>query len=241
MIRKSFMENLKNGCGQIRPLFSFPHLPLLLLVCGLQGFQLMSLSTLRLWMPQLFQAITDYKYLNNGTSSSLCQMLSVIRPTKGKTEECFVNFDNLEVYLKSAVASSMLLIGYLLAGSLINAVGQKRLLNVISIVSSCAAVGLYLAPNSESVTIAISAFKMFAGVGTNVIIVIIVNFFPTTLRTMAVSLSMMTGRGAAMFGNLIFPYLLRIGCAPPFLTIAGQAFALFFLSLMLPKERSSFI
>ncbi|XP_045483775.1 synaptic vesicle 2-related protein-like isoform X2 [Harmonia axyridis] len=239
--KKTFFDNLKKGYVQIRPLFSFPHLRLLLLVCGLQGFQLMSLNTLRLWMPQLFQAINDYKYLNNGTSSSLCEMLSIIRPTTGKKEDCFVNFDNLEVYIKSALASSMLLIGYLLASSLINAVGQKRLLNIISFVASFAAIGLYFAPNSAAVTVAISAFKMFAGVGTNVIIVIIVNFFPTTLRTMTVSLAMMTGRGAATFGNLIFPYLLKIGCAPPFLSIAGQACALFFLSLLLPEQRTTFI
>lgn len=40
-------------------------------------------------MPQIFQAITDYKYINNGTSASLCEMLSVIRP-KEKMEKCFV-------------------------------------------------------------------------------------------------------------------------------------------------------
>lgn len=53
---------------------------------------------------------------------------------------------------------------------------------VNSLIASLAALSLYFAPNSESVTIAISAYKLFAAVGTNLLVVITINSFPTTLR-----------------------------------------------------------
>lgn len=38
---------------------------------------------------------------------------------------------------------------------------------------------------------------------------------------MVVSLLMMIGRTGSLFGNLLFPWLLSLGCLPPFLTLAG--------------------
>jgi hypothetical protein len=38
---------------------------------------------------------------------------------------------------------------------------------------------------------------------------------------MTVSLAMMLARSGAMMGNLIFPLLLRAGCAPPFFSVGS--------------------
>lgn len=38
---------------------------------------------------------------------------------------------------------------------------------------------------------------------------------------MTVSLMMMFGRTGSIFGNLLFPQLLSLGCHPPFLTMAA--------------------
>lgn len=47
------------------------------------------LSTLRLWLPQIFQAINDYKYYHNETTADLCTMLKMMHPTN-VTEDCYV-------------------------------------------------------------------------------------------------------------------------------------------------------
>lgn len=51
-----------------------------------------SANTLKFWQPQLLQAINDYKYLNNGSSSNMCNMLDVIIPknTSVVSTECTV-------------------------------------------------------------------------------------------------------------------------------------------------------
>lgn len=47
---------------------------------------------LRLWLPQIFQAIDDYRHLHNGTTGSLCSMLELLHPEEknGEIEECIV-------------------------------------------------------------------------------------------------------------------------------------------------------
>lgn len=68
---------------------------------------------------------------------------------------------------------------------------------------------------------------------------------------MTVSLAMMLARSGAMMGNLLFPILLRQGCAPPFMSVGVVIFgnyickmrrkinivftACAFLSLLLPN------
>ncbi|XP_045461407.1 synaptic vesicle glycoprotein 2C-like [Harmonia axyridis] len=237
--RKSLVKGVKDGWQQMRPLFHAPFLKILLLVCSIQLFMTMSLNTLRLWFPQLFQAITDYKF-KYGKSSTLCEMLSVLHP-KEEEDECFVNTDNLEVYRNSMIVSITQVCSYLLAGSLVNLLGQNFLLNIVSLLSGSFAAGIYFSPNSEIATALIAGFTSLASIGTNAILIVVVNLFPTTLRTMTVSLAMMCGRGAAMCGNIIFPYLLELGCGPPFFSAACIMFLSFILSLLIPKQNKNFI
>jgi VNT family MFS transporter (synaptic vesicle glycoprotein 2) len=80
---------------------------------------------------------------------------------------------------------------------------------------------IYFAQNSLTTIILSSFFVSLGSIGINVILAVVVDLFPTTLRTMTVSLTMMTGRSGAMMGNLIFPTLLQLGCAPPFFTVGA--------------------
>ncbi|XP_044761384.1 synaptic vesicle glycoprotein 2B-like [Coccinella septempunctata] len=243
-IKDLIMERTKNSENtnrfrQILPLFKGKLLKSFILVCFLQMFMTTSFYTLRIWMPQLFQAINDYKFFNNGTSSNLCDMLRVLN--RGKTtKDCFVNFDNFEVYMNSMIVSLVTMIGYLIAGSLVNLLGQNKLLGIISFISGCSALGIYFSPNETAATIFIAACSSSASIGVNACIVVIVNLFPTTLRTITLSLTMIFGRIAVMMGNIIFPFLLEIGCFSPFLALAFLGFACSTACMLLPKKNVNF-
>lgn len=106
-----------------------------------------SLNTLRLWLPQIFQAINDFQYFNNGTTSDLCEMLKMIKPSIA-TDECIVvrvfyteklhnliklifqNLNNSSVYINSIIVASVSMFSYFLAGYLINILGKKKLLSM---------------------------------------------------------------------------------------------------------------
>jgi hypothetical protein len=48
-----------------------------------------SLNTLRLWLPQIFQAMNDYQQFYNETSIDFCKSLEMIQPSNS-TGECTV-------------------------------------------------------------------------------------------------------------------------------------------------------
>ncbi|XP_064212298.1 synaptic vesicle glycoprotein 2C [Tribolium castaneum] len=214
------LQAMKEGWQQITPLFFPPHLGKIILVCLLQMLTMMSLNTLRLWLPQIFQAINDYQYYHNGSTTDLCTMIDQIRP-KNQSQNCEVNLNNSSVYINSIIVAVVSIGGYIIAGMLINALGKKRLLNILGILSGSGAMCLYFAQNSLSTIILSCLFVSLGSININVVLAVVVDLFPTTLRTMTISLTMMVGRSGAMLGNLIFPVLLQLGCAPPFFTVGA--------------------
>ncbi|KAK9879264.1 hypothetical protein WA026_004113 [Henosepilachna vigintioctopunctata] len=226
----------KDGWSALRPLFIPPLLQNILLVCGLQMLIMLSLNTLRLWIPQLFQAINDYEYYNNGTSADLCTMLDVIRPSNETlSKECVVNTNNSQVYINSMIIAAVTVFGYIVAGSLINILGKKRLLFILGTMGGLSAYILYFASSTAMTLILASCYVTVGSIGVNVMLSVVVDLFPTTLRTMTVSMAMMCGRLGAMSGNLLFPILLKTGCAAPFYTIGTVMLSTAFISLFLPN------
>lgn len=229
---------IQEGCSQIIPLIKPPHLLNFSLVCSIELFSMCSLNTLRLWLPQLFQVINDYKFLNNGTSETLCVMLDIIRPESGNsTEECFVNLDNFEVYVNSIIISVVTLGAYIVTSLLMNALGPKLLLFIVTFGGGLFATGIYFSPSGEIAVILIAGNTALCSLATMVVLHFAVELFPTTLRTMSVSLCMMFGRAASMLGNVIFPLLLEMGCGPPFAMIAFTIFICSIFTLILPKSK----
>lgn len=49
-----------------------------------------STNTVRLWQPQLLQAVSDYQHLHNGSSASMCDMLAILTPKKKNITTCTV-------------------------------------------------------------------------------------------------------------------------------------------------------
>lgn len=107
----------------------------------------------------------------------------------------------------------------------------------LGIVGSCG-IGLVWATNALTTVVLSSIYVSLASIGTTALLGVIVNMFPTSLRfvriyilhgifswpnilhsawrTMTISVAMMFGRMGALAGNVAFPYLLAMGCMPPF-------------------------
>lgn len=238
-ISSNKMEAFRNGFAQMKPLFFAPHLGKLTLVCFLQLGTLMGLNSLRLWLPQIFTAINDYKTSHDGQESSICDMIQGLTPNKTIIGEeqfvCKFNTDSGAVYTNLMIVSLGSIVGYLFVGSLINAIGKKRLYIVLGMISGTIAFAHYFAQDSMTVTGLSSATIALSGINTNVLLTVIVDLFPTSLRTMAVCMTMMVGRFGAMLGNIIFPYLIQSGCLPPFLFVGVVIFGCGVLAVLLPK------
>uniref|UniRef100_A0A1I8P2T6 Major facilitator superfamily (MFS) profile domain-containing protein n=1 Tax=Stomoxys calcitrans TaxID=35570 RepID=A0A1I8P2T6_STOCA len=112
-----------------RVLCSKPYLGLCIMVCIMQFFVLLGLNTLRLWLPQLFASLNEYKHLSS-ESTSMCTVLEYsVNKTelvKDPTSVCNVIITPAS-YTNNIVVACAMFIAYLVAGTLINALGTKRI------------------------------------------------------------------------------------------------------------------
>ncbi|KAF7285169.1 hypothetical protein GWI33_011708 [Rhynchophorus ferrugineus] len=234
--QRSTVQTLKEGFRQIKPLFFPPYLLKVILTCAIMLFIVMGLNMLRLWLPQIFQTITDYQVAHNGSTASLCTMLEIITPSNNaSSDECVVNTDNSTVYINSIIVGCTAICGYVVAGSVIRLIGKKKMVVGVQCMTAAACVGMYFSKQPVTALISASLFMAAGSLSNNVMISIVVDLFPTTLRTLAIALGMMIGRCGAMMGNFIFPYLLESGCEPPFFVVSGFMLAAAALSLTLPN------
>ncbi|XP_037029687.1 synaptic vesicle glycoprotein 2C [Bradysia coprophila] len=238
---------VKNICQSI-PLLQETLLKKCVLVLSIQFCALLGLNTVRLWLPQLFSMVSDFESMPplDDIDSDLCSMLSYSVNKSitnvqsiGTNNTCIPNVVNSTTYVNTIIVGCVGLVGYLIAGALINAVGCKNILIYGLCVSGCCGIGLFWARNSMTTVALSSLYTTIGSISSTALIGIVVNLFPTSLRTMTISLVMMFGRFGALIGNVVFPYLLQTGCLPPFLLIGLVEFACSFLCTLLPKGNES--
>ncbi|CAD7093693.1 unnamed protein product [Hermetia illucens] len=241
---KGLVASLQSGLLQLKPMFSKPYLGQSLLVYTIQFFTLMGLNTFRLWVPQLFAIITNYENTvlsKGGEAATLCTMISYnLNVTSHNVQavesnECIADVDS-KTYLNSAVVGVTQLLSYFLAGTVINALGNKTILVMVVTLAGTMGISLYWATNSLTTMIMSAIYVAVGSIGSTAIVGVVATLFPTTLRTMIVSLVMMFGRTGALIGNTLFPIFLEWGCLPPFIMIGGAMFLSAILGLLLPAN-----
>lgn len=245
-IEKSTLEEFKKGWRQITPLFRPPYLWLILLILFIQFCTLLGANTLRLWLPQLFTSLDEYEQ-NYGynLSANICEMLNyatnkttAINTLVENMETCTIVHSNPQVYISSAIVGTFSILVYAAVALIINKVNKTIFLALIYLLSGACGIALIWASNPLTMLTLSSMYTALAGVAVVTIVSIVVELFPTSLRTMTVSLTMMMGRVGTILGNVLFPILLISGCIPPFLLIGGTLVVCIIPLLMLPSCKS---
>ncbi|XP_044018646.1 synaptic vesicle glycoprotein 2B-like isoform X2 [Aphidius gifuensis] len=250
---QSLYENLHDGWKQMKQLFLKPYVYRLILIGCIQFGGTIGSNTLKLWMPQLFAMIETYEASHPDKTSesypSICVMLettnttfqyinNTLNATLQKEEFCAPVVLNATVYLNSIVIALTGVIGYTLAGSLINCVGTKRLMMFCFLAAGFCCGGLFWAEDSNGILGISSVFVALSSIGGAAVMNIIVDNFPTALRAMAISSTMMMGRFGAVTGNLAFPILFKLSCFGPFEMIGIACIVCSILVLFIPNKKS---
>ncbi|XP_016841776.1 synaptic vesicle glycoprotein 2B-like [Nasonia vitripennis] len=247
---KSLKIVISDGFLQMKPLFMGSYFARLFLVVLVQCGGMLCANTLRLWQPQLFATLNNFQ---NGTSGGLnftfCEILdnstsNLPKPISldanlTKSVVCTVKPVDNSVYMFTILVSTTTNVCLFLAAALVNLVGNKNLLLICFVLSTCAVLVLNWASHYTFIIVLTSLFVGLMCTTTNLVISVTVNLFPTSLRTMAVSLAMMIGRIGALAGNITFPVLLDSGC---FVAIAALAVILIVsavLTLFIPKHKEN--
>ncbi|XP_017006672.2 synaptic vesicle glycoprotein 2B [Drosophila takahashii] len=243
-------SSLRSGFTQLRPLFTKPYLGLSLWVYLLNFCVLLGQNTMRLWLPQLFASINEYEQLMAGQSesTSICNILEFsVNRTQSQLEaatrkdldaECVVNI-TASSYTNNLIVAAAGLVAYMLAGFLVNLVGVKRIMTLGLFVAGCCSIGMYWSNTAISTVAIASLFVTMGSISATSVISASVNLFPTSLRTMIVSLEMMFGRLGSLLGNIFFPALMGLGCVPPFLMISSFMLAGCLMAAFLPLKNKA--
>ncbi|KAJ9595019.1 hypothetical protein L9F63_013685, partial [Diploptera punctata] len=235
---------LKEGYKQIRPFFHKPYVSKALLVFTIQFGGLWSLNTIRLWLPQLFAIVEEYFTLNESTSgnATLCDMLSM-RTGKQVVNETALSLDQVCVpvqvgdtmYLYSIIVGAITALFNLSASSVINCLGKKKILIIGYLGGCCCVVAMYWCNSMEILLVLSSLYIGSGSMSANALLSVVVDLFPTTLRTTAVSMTMMIGRIGALTGNLTFPVFLEVSCSLPFFLMGAIMCLCSLLTCILPR------
>ncbi|KAL5273779.1 hypothetical protein ACFFRR_000498 [Megaselia abdita] len=240
IVVKSFWASFIDDLKKMKVLFHKEYLGKSIHAYTLQFCILMGLNTVRLWLPQLFYIISDYED-NVGTTrtSNLCTMIAHgVKKNENNTQgtgECEVHFSP-QAYQNNVIVALVGILAYLIAGCLINALGNKRLMIIGLTLCGTMGLGLYWSTTSTMTLILSSLYVNIGSISTTSLLGVIVNFFPTNLRTIVIAVVMMFGRCGALIGNVIFPYLLALGCVESFVYVGVIMLCGAFLCFFLPGE-----
>ncbi|XP_075157922.1 uncharacterized protein LOC142231188 [Haematobia irritans] len=214
-----------------------PYLGLCLRVCLMQFFILLGQNTMRLWLPQMFASINEYEQISQ-ESTSMCNILEYsVNKTelvKNPTDQCSVIITP-STYSNNIIVACAGFITYLVAGTLVNAVGNKRIQVIGLTVAGTSGIALYWSSSTIATLIITSIYVSLGSMSATSSIGTSVNLFPTSLRTMIVSLTMMIGRMGSILGNLLFPIFMSFGCIPPFVMVGVVMYLGCLLAAFLPS------
>ncbi|KAJ8717445.1 hypothetical protein PYW08_005844 [Mythimna loreyi] len=237
-IRHQIVEGLYN----VKPMFQKPLVVHLAMTCCSNFIIMAMYNVLRLWFPQV-SAIVEHNPVTEG--EDLCSVLDIytssLKPVVHNSsyikEVCVPNKSGHETYINSMIVGVVCVIPYCINGILVNRVGKKLLLIVGGLCSVASSLGLRWA---NSKTLVVALFSISVAISQSMLSLnqaMTVEMFPTTTRTLAISMIMVIGRIGTLSGNIAFPIMLEMGCAIPFFTISGCMVFVTIISFFLPSKK----
>ncbi|KAF9794342.1 hypothetical protein SFRURICE_019065, partial [Spodoptera frugiperda] len=224
-VKDNFTRKIVNSLKNMKPLLRRPLLGYLLLIALMQFITLGTHNVIRLWFPQLSTIVEHYS-LEGG--QNLCGLLDeytgslkVKSSSNSTSDVCIPHVSGSETYINSIIIGLISLLPYFISGVIVNKVGKKVLLFVGGVLSSGSLLGLRW---SNSKTMMVAFFSSNIAVTQtmkSLTQVVLIDVFPTAMRTISLSLVMLIARMGTLVGNVTFPILLAMGCSIPFYTMAA--------------------
>lgn len=240
--RPSLRNQIQGGLSNIRSMFRKQLLAYLIILSVMSFLIVGKYNVLRLWFPQLSTIVEHYDISRN---SDLCISLdSHIRELKIRSHNvthvddvCKTAKSGTETYINSIVMGCACILPYFITGALVNKVGKKSLLIVSGAISLGVTLGLRWASSKTAMVALFSTTVAVTQTMKSLVQASTVELFPTSVRTVALALTMSCARLGTLIGNITFPILLDTGCEVLFFTMAGIMMSVILISIFLPKKR----
>ncbi|CAG9864673.1 unnamed protein product [Phyllotreta striolata] len=233
-------ENSGGSCtAQMSLCLEAEYLKKILLVVPAQFLILLGLNSFGLWLPQIFEKMSEpSRDYENCSSSAFCLTMSHLQNTTRKfTGDC-QQTQKLMTYIDCMLAAVLTLILFGISVLVVNGIGKRKLILTLGVAWSISVCCLWFSKNPIATMVALAFICAFGNVAFNGLVAIVTDIFPTHLRAMAVSITMMFGRLGGGLSSFIFPLFLTYGCFITLVVLASLNFVWMFLVHLLPRDNT---
>ncbi|CAK1553071.1 unnamed protein product [Leptosia nina] len=219
----TFQKQLSSAFHNIRPMFQKPLVWYLVLFCILNFISMKIYTVLRTWFPQLSTIVEHY----SNETSDLCVMIdSYTRDLKVSVPEtngqnCIEARSGTETYINSVILGSICFIPPIVSSFLVKKVGKRNLYIVCGFLTMALTLAVRWSNSKISMVALFSTDVAISTLMASLTQTMVLEYFPTTTRSLAMAVVMTLGRTGSVSGNILFPILLDMGCAVPFFTLAA--------------------
>ncbi|XP_017783612.1 PREDICTED: synaptic vesicle glycoprotein 2B-like [Nicrophorus vespilloides] len=221
---------------QTAPLFQTPYLLKTLMVCFLQFGTFFSSSGLIMWFPELLNQMTIFASNNPGRPIQLCTSVAYSNYITNATALADICIDSVDTttFVTTLIVAVLFAVMYIVIGIIINIIGGKKLLiTLITIATACGLAAPYI--EGEIPSIALIGIFLTVATCVGIINAIVVELYPTQLRAMALSISLMSGRiGAVVGSNAVGPLIYNL-CEYMFYIFTVDHLLLILIVVLLPS------
>ncbi|XP_050440075.1 synaptic vesicle glycoprotein 2B-like [Adelges cooleyi] len=230
---KARLVALKNGH---KTLFS-QYLRNIFVTCTIEFCLMASYVTVLVWVPELFSRYHDYEVRNaedGGEAVNICAASHWLlkHPSDSAVKHTHVGH---QAYVAAFVVASSTLIPITIMGLLIKCVSKKILLWISCGIPAVAALVMTKTRDDFEAEILCCFFEGFTTLVEPIIFCTMVELFPSNIRGVAFSLTVMCGRLGAVVGICVFGFLLDINCHSTFYLLATLLSIAFLAVICLPK------
>lgn len=188
-----------------------------------------------LWFPELFNKLELYYKAHPDDSVTVCEVIGIEVESNTTTTACVEHIPDDQVFINSFLISMSAGPSNLWTIYHMDKLGRKFFLCVSMLLSGGCAFLIYLV-NSSTMNLVISCiFGAVSTMGFNSLDCLGIELFPTSLRSTAMAVTLVSARMGAILGNLVFGYLVESHCSIPILTVAGLLIAGGLMGLLLPN------
>ncbi|OAD47035.1 Synaptic vesicle glycoprotein 2B [Eufriesea mexicana] len=236
----------RDGKIEKKAIFFYPYLSRILLVTVMQFGSMYATNTIRLWQPQLFTILENFDaedYDLTAGQQTFCEILDLSSTSANASAtgvgnaSCANLLVDESVYVNTIIVYIFSSFPILLTSFLLNILNHKILLYICYGISFACIVYINWSSSTLMTLLLASLIIGLMNTTLSINVAATVILFPTSLRTIAVSLVMLVGRIGSIVGNLLFPVLLAQGCLAPMIKLACLVLLCSILTCFLPLTK----
>ncbi|XP_052131892.1 synaptic vesicle glycoprotein 2C-like isoform X1 [Frankliniella occidentalis] len=237
---KSPLAIMRSVWDQTAPLFTMEHLLSTFLALFIMFGIIAGANGLPTWLPELFNRMAMYETAHPGQSASVCGSIegligNATASSGSPGDECLAVVET-DVFVNNLYVGVAGVIAPVLSVFLVGPLGKRTLLILSLILTGACGLGLKFVGSSLGFLVLACIVCAVTEMCISLFSSVAVEMFPTHLRAMAVSLSLMFGRLGSIVGNLMFGSLLETSCPATFYALGGVLIACGLFSFILPRH-----